>query len=162
MKLIIVESPHKAKTIAKYLGSGYRVVASKGHVSDLPQKTMGIDVKTTSNPSTSFRQKKKPIIDMIKKDIQHCDAVYLAGDPDREGEAISWHLANVCDIKEKKVRIVFNEISKKAVQKSVAQSPRNQYGTGRCATGEKSFGQTYGLRTFSDNIATDKRRSFGG
>ena len=62
MKLIIVESPHKAKTIAKYLGSGYRVVASKGHVSDLPQKTMGIDVKTTSNPSTSFRQKKSLLL----------------------------------------------------------------------------------------------------
>jgi len=119
MKLIIVESPHKAKTIAKYLGSGYRVVASKGHVSDLPQKTMGIDVKNNFKPEYVVSPEKKPIIDMIKKDIQHCDAVYLAGDPDREGEAISWHLANVCDIKEKKVRIVFNEISKKAVQKAL-------------------------------------------
>lgn len=123
MKLIIVESPHKAKTISKYLGSGYRVVASKGHVSDLPQKTMGIDVKNNFKPEYVISPDKKPVIDMIKKDIAHCDTVYLAADPDREGEAISWHLANVCDIKEKNVRIVFNEISKKAVQAAL-QNPR--------------------------------------
>ncbi len=123
MKLIIVESPHKAKTISKYLGSGYRVVASKGHVSDLPQKTMGIDVKNNFKPEYVISPDKQSTIDMIKKDIAHCDTVYLAADPDREGEAISWHLANVCDIKEKNVRIVFNEISKKAVQKAL-ENPR--------------------------------------
>ncbi len=123
MKLIIVESPHKAKTISKYLGSGYRVVASKGHVSDLPQKTLGIDVKNNFKPQYVISPDKQSTIDMIKKDIANCDTVYLAADPDREGEAISWHLANVCDIKDKNVRIVFNEISKKAVQKAL-ENPR--------------------------------------
>ena len=123
MKLIIVESPHKAKTISKYLGSGYRVVASKGHVSDLPQKSLGIDVKNNFKPEYVISEDKKSTIDMIKKDIAKCDTVYLAADPDREGEAISWHLANVCGIKDKKVRIVFNEISKKAVQKAL-ENPR--------------------------------------
>lgn len=123
MKLIIVESPHKAKTISKYLGSGYRVVASKGHVSDLPQKSLGIDVKNHFKPEYVISEDKKSTIEMIKKDIAKCDTVYLAADPDREGEAISWHLANVCGIKDKKVRIVFNEISKKAVQNAL-EHPR--------------------------------------
>ena len=123
MKLIIVESPHKAKTISKYLGSGYRVVASKGHVSDLPQKSLGIDVKNNFKPEYVISEDKKSVIEMIKKDIAKCDTVYLAADPDREGEAISWHLANVCGIKDKKVRIVFNEISKKAVQNAL-ENPR--------------------------------------
>ncbi len=123
MKLIIVESPHKAKTISKYLGSGYRVVASKGHVSDLPQKTMGVDVKNNFKPEYIVSPDKQATIDAIKKDIEKCDTVYLAADPDREGEAISWHLANVCGITEKNVRIVFNEISKKAVQKAL-DNPR--------------------------------------
>lgn len=123
MKLIIVESPHKAKTISKYLGSGYRVVASKGHVSDLPQKTMGVDVNNNFKPQYIVNPDKQATIDMIKKDIEKCDTVYLAADPDREGEAISWHLANVCGITEKNVRIVFNEISKKAVQRAL-ENPR--------------------------------------
>lgn len=123
MKLIIVESPHKAKTISKYLGSGYHVVASKGHVSDLPQKTMGIDVNNNFKPEYIVSPDKQATIDMIKKEIEKCDTVYLAADPDREGEAISWHLANVCGITEKNVRIVFNEISKKAVLKAL-DNPR--------------------------------------
>ncbi len=123
MKLIIVESPHKAKTISKYLGSGYHVVASKGHVSDLPQKTMGIDVNNNFKPEYIVSPDKQATIDMIKKEIEKCDTVYLAADPDREGEAISWHLANVCDITDKNVRIVFNEISKKAVLKAL-DNPR--------------------------------------
>ena len=94
MKLIIVESPHKAKTISKYLGSGYHVVASKGHVSDLPQKTMGIDVNNNFKPEYIVSPDKQATIDMIKKEIEKCDTVYLAADPDREGEAISWHLAD--------------------------------------------------------------------
>ncbi|MDE6362123.1 MAG: DNA topoisomerase I, partial [Clostridia bacterium] len=123
MKLIIVESPHKAKTISKYLGGGYHVVASKGHVSDLPQKTMGIDVNNNFKPEYIVSPDKQATIDMIKKEIEKCDTVYLAADPDREGEAISWHLANVCGINEKNVRIVFNEISKKAVLKAL-DNPR--------------------------------------
>ncbi len=123
MKLIIVESPHKAKTISKYLGGGYRVVASKGHVSDLPQKTMGVDVNNNFKPEYIVNPDKKETIETIKREIEKCDTVYLAADPDREGEAISWHIANVCGIKDSNVRIVFNEISKKAVQKAL-ENPR--------------------------------------
>lgn len=124
MDLIIVESPHKAKTISKYLGKDYRVVASKGHVRDLPQRRTGIDVKNQYKPEYEIPSEKKATIDMIKKEIAHADKVYLAADPDREGEAISWHLAQVCDLHEPNTRIVFNEISKKAVLKAI-QNPRN-------------------------------------
>lgn len=119
MDLIIVESPHKAKTISKYLGTNYKVVASKGHVSDLPQRRIGIDVKNNYTPEYEISPDKVDIINSIKKDIQGADKVYLAADPDREGEAISWHLSNVLNIKDEKCRIVFNEISKKAVLKAL-------------------------------------------
>lgn len=124
MDLIIVESPHKAKTIAKYLGKDYRVVASKGHVSDLPQRTLGIDVKNHYTPEYVVSADKKETIEMIKREIEKADNVYLAADPDREGEAISWHLANVCGIDGKNHRIVFNEISKRAVNNAI-EHPRD-------------------------------------
>lgn len=119
MDLIIVESPHKAKTISKYLGSNYKVVASKGHVRDLPQRRTGIDIKHNYAPEYEITADKADIINAIKKDIEKADKVYLAADPDREGEAISWHLAQVLNINEPKSRIVFNEISKKAVSKAL-------------------------------------------
>ena len=119
MKLVIVESPSKAKTIVKYLGQGYRVIASGGHVSDLPQKSLGIDVNNNYKPEYVVTPSKEETIRRIKSELAKCDKVYLATDPDREGEAISWHLANVCGIKDKNVRIVFNEISKKAVNAAI-------------------------------------------
>ena len=119
MKLVIVESPSKAKTITKYLGPGYRVIASGGHVSDLPQKSLGIDVNNNYKPEYVITPSKEETIKRIKSELTKCDKVYLATDPDREGEAISWHLANVCGIKDKNVRIVFNEISKKAVNAAI-------------------------------------------
>lgn len=122
MKLVIVESPHKAKTIVKYLGTGYHVVASGGHISDLPQKSLGIDVNDNYKPEYVITPSKEETIKRIKSELAKCDKVYLATDPDREGEAISWHLANVCGIKDKNVRIVFNEISKKAVTQAL-ESP---------------------------------------
>ena len=121
MKLVIVESPSKAKTITKYLGPGYRVIASGGHVSDLPQKSLGIDVNNNYKPEYVITPSKEETIKRIKNELAKCDKVYLATDPDREGEAISWHLANVCGIKEKNVRIVFNEISKKAVNAAIQE-----------------------------------------
>lgn len=123
MDLIIVESPHKAKTIAKYLGTQYKVVASKGHVSDLPEKRIGIDVNNNYKPEYVVSPDKVGIIDSIKKEIVKADKVYLAADPDREGEAISWHLSTVLGITDKNVRIVFNEITKKAVAKAI-ENPR--------------------------------------
>ena len=124
MKLVIVESPHKAKTIAKYLGSGYHVLASGGHVSDLPQKSLGIDIDHDFAPQYVITPSKEETIKRIKSELAKADKVYLATDPDREGEAISWHLANVCGIHDGNVRIVFNEISKKAVL-SALENPRS-------------------------------------
>ena len=124
MKLVIVESPHKAKTIAKYLGSGYHVLASGGHVSNLPQKSLGIDIDHDFAPQYVITPSKEETIKRIKSELAKADKVYLATDPDREGEAISWHLANVCGIHDGNVRIVFNEISKKAVL-SALENPRS-------------------------------------
>ncbi len=123
MELIIVESPHKAKTISKYLGKQFKVVASKGHVSDLPQRRLGVDVAHNFKPEYEISPDKVDTINMIKKEIEKADKVYLAADPDREGEAISWHLANVLGVKGKDIRIVFNEISNKAVHKAL-ENPR--------------------------------------
>ena len=89
MKLVIVESPSKAKTMVKYLGQGYRVIASGGHVSDLPQKSLGIDVNNNYKPEYVVTPSKEETIRRIKSELAKCDKVYLATDPDREGEAIS-------------------------------------------------------------------------
>ncbi len=124
MKLVIVESPSKAKTIQKYLGRDYRVMASGGHICDLPQKTLGIDVENRFKPEYVVADaKKKELIKRMKKEVKESEFTYLATDPDREGEAISWHLANTLDLNGQKNRIEFNEITAKAVQKAI-QQPR--------------------------------------
>ncbi len=123
MELIIVESPHKAVTISKYLGRGYKVIASKGHVRDLPTNRTAVDIDHNFAPEYIINPDKEAVIKMIKSEVAKADKVYLAGDPDREGEAISWHIAEVCGIKGKDIRIEFNEISKRAVEKAI-QSPR--------------------------------------
>lgn len=115
MKLVIVESPSKAKTIGKYLGQGYRVLASGGHVCDLPEKRLGIDVDNRFEPEYVISDDKQRVIANLKSAVKNCDQVYLATDPDREGEAISWHLQNVLSLPDDEIRIEFNEISKKAV-----------------------------------------------
>ncbi|MDE5992942.1 MAG: DNA topoisomerase I, partial [Oscillospiraceae bacterium] len=94
-KLVIVESPAKAKTIKKYLGSGYEVVASMGHVRDLPKSKFGIDVENGFEPVYTDIKGKEELIESLKKEAAKSDFVYLATDPDREGEAISWHLAHM-------------------------------------------------------------------
>lgn len=121
--LVIVESPSKAKTIQKYLGQGFTVLASGGHVCDLPQRTLGIDVDNRFEPQYEINPEKKETIKRLKAALKQNDVVYLATDPDREGEAISWHLKNCLDIPDGKNRIVFNEISKKAVNNAL-ENPR--------------------------------------
>ena len=124
MKLVIVESPKKAKTIEKYLGSDYRVSASGGHICDLPQRSLGIDVNNNFKPQYVINDDKAKVIATLKRDIAKADAVYLATDPDREGEAISWHLANELGLHEGDAnRIEFHEISKKAVTAALS-APR--------------------------------------
>ncbi|MDD3947059.1 MAG: type I DNA topoisomerase [Clostridia bacterium] len=119
MKLVIVESPSKAKTIQKYLGAGYKVMASGGHICDLPEKTLGVDTEHNFKPEYVINQSKKDLIKKLKQTVKESDEVYLATDPDREGEAISWHLSNTLGLGDKENRIEFNEISNKAVVQAI-------------------------------------------
>lgn len=121
MKLVIVESPAKAKTIGKYLGPEYRVDASRGHIWDLPDKEMGIDFDHNYEPSLEARKpEQRETIERLKKEVAKAETVYLATDPDREGEAISYHLQCALNLDPKaKNRIMFNEISKKAVNHAI-------------------------------------------
>ena len=122
--LIIVESPAKAKTIQKFIGKDYMVVSSKGHVRDLPQKDLGIDIAKGFQPKYEILDDKKKLIQEIKKLAGEADTVWLATDDDREGEAISWHLMKVADIAPAKTRrIVFHEITKAAIERALA-NPR--------------------------------------
>ena len=120
--LVIVESPAKANTIKKYLGKNYKVVASMGHIVDLPKSNIGVDIENGFVPKYITIRGKGELMAKLKKDAKNADKVYLATDPDREGEAISWHLANVLGLdKSKKIRITFNEITKNAVKESIKQ-----------------------------------------
>ncbi|AZT89747.1 type I DNA topoisomerase [Caldicellulosiruptor changbaiensis] len=119
-KLVIVESPAKAKTIAKYLGKEFMVEASMGHIRDLPKSDLGVDIENNFAPKYINIRRKADVINRLKKSAQEAEKVYLATDPDREGEAISWHLAIILGLDQNdKVRITFNEITKKAVQESL-------------------------------------------
>jgi DNA topoisomerase-1 len=123
-KLVIVESPAKAKTIKKYLGSNYVVEASMGHVRDLPKSQLGVDIDNNYQPKYITIRGKGELLEKLRKEAKKSDKIYLATDPDREGEAISWHLAKALKIDEKdKCRIEFNEITKSAVKNAI-KSPR--------------------------------------
>lgn len=120
MNLVIVESPAKAKTISKFLGKKYSVVASYGHIRDLPQKSFGVDIENGFKPKYVVPKDKKPIVDSIKKSSKDANVVYIATDEDREGEAIGWHIVNAAKIDESKIkRIVFHEITKSAITNSI-------------------------------------------
>jgi len=121
-KLIIVESPAKANTIKKFLGGSTKVVASMGHIRDLPKSKLGIDVENNFEPEYINIRGKGDLIKSLKKDANSAKKIYLATDPDREGEAIAWHLAHILGISEENIyRVAFNEITKKAVQKAVKE-----------------------------------------
>lgn len=123
--LVIVESPAKAKSINKYLGKNYTVMASIGHVRDLPKSTLGVDVEDNFEPKYITIRGKGDLIAKMKKAAKSADKIYLAADPDREGEAISWHLAQMLELDEKsKCRITFNEVTKNAVVQSL-KNPRS-------------------------------------
>lgn len=123
-KLVIVESPTKARTISKFLGRGYKVEASQGHVRDLPKSQLGVDVENGFEPKYITIRGRGEILTRIRKEARSATKIYLATDPDREGEAISWHLANVLGIDEKDAcRIEFHEITSKAV-KAAVKNPR--------------------------------------
>src|SRR5215217_5398768 len=124
-KLVIVESPAKAKTIQKYLGRGFRVEASMGHVRDLPKSDLGVDIERDFAPAYEVAKGKEKVVASLRKSIRQADAVYLATDPDREGEAIAWHITQAAGIPRGTpiYRVEFSEITRNAVQQAIA-SPR--------------------------------------
>jgi len=116
--LIIVESPAKSKTIKKFLGNNYKVVASMGHIRDLPKSQLGIDIDNNFEPKYINIRGKAALIKELKKAAKESKKVFLATDPDREGEAISWHLASILDVPKKNLlRVTFNAITESAVRK---------------------------------------------
>ncbi|NLB37544.1 MAG: DNA topoisomerase I, partial [Clostridiales bacterium] len=123
-KLVIVESPAKAKSIKKYLGSGFEVTSSMGHIRDLPAARLSVDVKNDFEPKYSIIKGKEKLVKHLKELVAESEQVYLATDPDREGEAISWHLAVLLglDIKSNN-RVTFNEITKMGVRTGM-EKPR--------------------------------------
>ena len=121
--LVIVESPAKVKTIKKFLGKNYEVAASNGHVRDMPKSQLGFDVENDYEPKYITIRGKGEILSKLRKEVKKAEKVYLATDPDREGEAISWHLSKALNLEEGKIsRISFNEITKNAVKASLKQA----------------------------------------
>jgi DNA topoisomerase-1 len=126
--LVVVESPAKAKTINKYLGSGYVVKASIGHVRDLPKKRLGVDIEHGFAPEYEVISDKDKVIAGLRKAAKSADKVYLAPDPDREGEAIAWHVAQELDVPEERIyRVLFNEITKRGVDEAMARPGKIDY-----------------------------------
>ena len=119
--LVIVESPAKSNTINKILGKNFTVTSSMGHIMDLPKSKMGIDIKKDFTPEYIMIPGKKKIVDALKKAAAAVDNIFLATDPDREGEAISWHLANLLGKKKKIHRIAFHEITKAAIEAAISK-----------------------------------------
>ena len=121
--LVIVESPAKAKTLKKFLGAGFTIEASMGHVRDLPKSELGVDPATDFDPKYITIRGKGELLAKLRKAAKDADKIYLATDPDREGEAISWHLMHALKLDETKTeRITFNEITKTAVKKSIKEA----------------------------------------
>ena len=120
--LVIVESPAKGKTIEKFLGKDFKVVASMGHIRDLPQKSLGIDIENGFTPEYGISQDKEKTVNNLKKLAKSAEKVWIATDEDREGEAVGWHLCHALDLDPKTTqRIVFHEITKTAILKAVAE-----------------------------------------
>ena len=118
--LVIVESPTKVKTIKKFLGADFNAVASMGHIKDLPKSTLGIDLEKDFEPTYNVIETKKKTIDDLKKAAKSAENIYLAPDPDREGEAIAWHIAEVINTKNKNVyRVLFNDLTKDTVTQAI-------------------------------------------
>ena len=123
--LVIVESPAKAKTINKYLGPGFVVQASMGHVRDLPSKGINVDIENNFKPTYAVVPGKKKVINALKAAAKNCDLLYLATDLDREGEAIAWHLAQIIGMPEEKTyRVIFNAITRSAIEQAFAEPGR--------------------------------------
>jgi len=122
MNLVIVESPTKAKTLSRFLGKDFRIAATMGHIRDLPTKKLGVDVERDFKPSYLLVAGKRKVVSELKKAAKSAKKIYLATDPDREGEAIAYHAAHILGKKEDSLsRIVFHEITKPAIKKALAR-----------------------------------------
>ena len=118
--LIVVESPTKVKTIKKFLGKDFTVVASRGHIKDLPKNSLGIDVEKGFEPTYNIIETKKKTIDELKKAAESAENIYLAPDPDREGEAIAWHIAEIIGPHRKNIyRVLFNDLTQKTIREAI-------------------------------------------
>jgi DNA topoisomerase I len=135
--LVVVESPAKAKTINKYLGRNYKVVASMGHVRDLPKSKLGVNIEEGFEPSYEVIASRKKVLKELKDGAKGVDEIFIATDPDREGEAIGWHLAEELGSGNKKKirRLMFNEITKKGVLAALEKPTDDQQADGRRAAG---------------------------
>ena len=123
--LLIIESPAKAKTIKKYLGSDFKIMASVGHLKDLPVKSLGVDIDNNFEPEYTTIKGKGKILKGLKQAGKNSDAIYLAPDPDREGEAIAWHIAQEFEKGKAKIyRVLFNELTSKAIREAIS-SPQS-------------------------------------
>ena len=150
--LVIVESPAKAHTIEKYLGRKYRVIASKGHIRDLPKSQMGVDIDHDYQPKYISIRGKGDTIKELKAEAKKANKVYLASDPDREGEAIAWHVAHVLGLDEKEAnRVTFNEVTKDAV-KDAFNHPDHRYGHGQRSAGPPGLGPLGRLLFVADSL----------
>ena len=153
--LVIVESPAKAKTIGKYLGPDYQVTACMGHLRDLPKSTLGVDIEHDFEPEYKPIRGKEELIRQLKKDAAASDTVYLATDPDREGEAISWHLQHLLNLPDDKTRrVTFNEITRKVVREH-RPSPRHRSGSGGRPAGPPCAGSRGGLSDLPGDVEED-------
>ena len=142
--LVVVESPAKAKTINKYLGRDYKVIASMGHIRDLPKSKLGVDVDNDFAETYESLASRKKVIKELKDAAKDATDIYVATDPDREGEAIGWHLAAGAQGKKRKIhRLMFNEITKKAIQEALSIRARStrRWST-RSARGASSIGSS--------------------
>ncbi len=155
--LVIVESPAKAKTIGKYLGKDYEVKACMGHLRDLQKSKLSVDVDNDFEPVYKPIKGKEAIISDLKKSAKAADTVYLATDPDREGEAISWHLKSLLDLPDEKTRrVTFNEITKNVVQAEHPRTPGHRPESGGCPAGPAYPGPARGLSAQSPAVEEDQ------
>lgn len=147
MKLVFIEGPGKRDTIKKYLGSEYMVFPTKGHVRDLPAKSFAIDINNNFEPSYEIIPEKKSLVADLKKQAEKAEAIYLATDPDREGEAIAWHLATILNLdKNAMVRTAFNEISKKAIMESISNPKPLNYDLINAQQGRRVLDRVVGYK----------------
>lgn len=161
--LVIVESPAKAKTIEGYLGKDFKVASSMGHIRDLPKGGDAIDIENDFEPTYEISPDKKDVIEKLKKLAKEAEMVYLASDEDREGEAISWHLKEALDLKDKKnAQDCIHRDNEESHTECTGEPPGHRYRPGECATSQACARPVGRIRIVSDTLEENKDWSVGG